>query len=270
MKHLIHIPISLILAFIAVSCREQTSRVEDPKPERFQNPYSQVGEIHNAGIDYTFSYLKANKARLVTKPALLDVAHEAVASFLPGTTVVSNDILSSQIGSIVKRGNSSLLKSMLSKASSDSLFLILGYNEKQIEFLNRLFNLGEDSLSIDTAKDSISNINTDAFAILGPDDSRPILMASSVMESSFEYWLTHLKEWEEFFASLWGPKLHKRTEMWEPDWIAIGKADAEGAAAGGIACIFSTVAYLPCVAEAAVFASVANATWQLYNYWFPE
>ena len=259
--------IIIIISFQLFGCREEALNDSIPKSISFNNPYSLVGKLHNEGLDSCLSYIRKNTDRIKSKEDFLNVSEQGVNEFLRIKNISVNQEIYQRAISFCQLRNYQMKKSNNQNEITTSDFTSLGYSDKQIIYMQRLFNLFDSNNNLSTIKDSINTISSDAFSKLDDKDAQPILITSSVMLSSLEYWSTHLDEMYKIISQLAGKKLGKITL--EPiDWLQVGLADAEAAAAAAIPCLYTGPAWPECVGGAAIGASMWNATVQLINYYF--
>lgn len=266
-RALIYSSIILVLAMF-YSCKDDWFKDDSSISSTFKNPYSFVGDLHNEGLDSCLNYLSKNVNNIHDKDDLSKYCEEGITKFFIEKKICYDKVI---IENTLKKLN--IKNKLLSKSSSTSGvfeldFKSLGYNDQQVNYMNRLFNLfNENGITLTTLKDSINKISSQAFTNLDAKNAQPILVTTSVMISSLEYWFTHADELYKIMEQLTGQKLHKVTK--EPiDWLVVGMVDAEAIGASAIPCAYLGPAlWAECVGAAAVSASMWEATVQLIN-WF--
>lgn len=232
----------------------------------FNNQYSIVGKLHNEGLDSCLSYIRKNIGFIKNKEDLQNISEQGVKEFLRIKKIyLNNDIYQLAISFCQTRINKMQKTNVNNKITAYD-FMILGYSAHQIVYMQRLFSLFDSNNNLTIIKDSINAISSEVFSKLDTNEAQPILITSSVMLSSLEYWYAHQDDLYQLITQLTGNKIGKITK--DPiDWIEVGLADAEGAAAAAIPCIWVGPAWLECVGGAAIGASMWNATVQLIA-WF--
>lgn len=151
---------------------------------------------------------------------------------------------------------------------ADSIIEKVNFSQIEARYVSKLIELSRARLPYSSLSDSVNILAKRAYSELGPDESQRVLLSCSILQSSYEYWLTEGKNWLDFANSIKKPGLAK--VVWEPDWGSVAGADLAGAAAAAFPCIGATIGYGWCVSGAALGASAADLTIQLLQYLFPN
>lgn len=257
--------LTIFLVFYLVSCRDEGTSITNPVYKSFVNPYDEVGKIHNEGLDYCLNYMKVHSVSVKSKDDLLLFANEGISKFIKEKGItISAEVYDNTMNFVKDFISNPKADKKLRKIANNGL-LDLEYTERQNSYFNRLFGLFQSCSSMEILKDSINYISFEATQVFTETEARPILVTSSVMLNSLEYWYTHTEELYKLAESLIGKKLNK-IKLEPINWLEVGEVDAYAAAASIIPCIGAAVGWGACVGGAALGASMLNATIQLINY----
>ena len=251
MKKYIIFPITLILSILLYAGCEQTKTPMKPSTNEstVSNPYHQVGDMHNEGLDHILETLKdqlnsqPNGQSSEKSSRLYKSMKYGISTYVKEHSVnVKNfdkhyNKLTKDIQQIGKISNSyDLFGDLITNG---------GLSDNEIAYLNQLDDLIQTSSSINNLKQIISNANNHIINNFSSTKSDQVLAATSILISSTQYWNDNYDEWVAIITQIVNSDqssnesyLNKRKQLskqarWE--WLKrIGKEDVKGGIIGGI------------------------------------
>jgi hypothetical protein len=104
--------------------------------EKFQNPYAYMGRLHNEALDSTFSYIKNESKKIKTKDDILKISQKGIDQYFKNKNIlVEEDYLYKSLEKIQSK------EFQLVKLSLNPDYKSLGYSDRQIPFMKRLYCL---------------------------------------------------------------------------------------------------------------------------------
>lgn len=259
----------IFLFILFFSCNKNTenfslysNKITNKTLNTFINPYLNLGDFHNRGLDSVYLYLNNNRDSIINYNSLLQITSHGIKKYIENS---GNDYCKESIkkGYTVAKQYYNFYKDSTQISPYDSLLKTDDFNFKQLYYFKHMFNLYKYSLSTSDMYDSLNVLNYEIYSNLDSTESKPLLIISAILGRSYDYWnnANNYNKWESLSMSINNNLLKISSN--ESTLGDIGKADAVSAGAAVIPCIGSTVGYIGCVGGAAVGGSAVYAliTW---------
>ena len=233
----------LVLMMLVFSCQKNEVELQQ------KNEFSQIGLMHNQGLDYVFNYIKKNKgAAILDKDNYISLAEVATKEFINTTfielTQAELEIINSNIESVNKSlkkyteariaNGTELYQSVISEVENS-------LTQNQTSYLNELFNIIiNESGNIVTLQQNLISLENRAFS-LPTEDKQVILLAIAIARESCNYWNENFKLWQN---ELGGSTGNAKTNS-DFSWGIVAAGDVAAGVAVGI--VTSTALVVPFV-----------------------
>lgn len=228
----------------------------DEVPNEFNtntNFYSQVGELHNRGVEYAFQYMMKNLPKTKGK-------QQCDADKLRNLGALGVEIF-------LEENHIEYMKTRAVSASENLSLL----NKRQQKYYDLLIStILNRSLSYEATQTAIDKVAKKIQKNLTAEEADPLLYGVSVAKKSCEYWYKNLERWRIELggtkAMLFTKSIPTTEETSDTDfsWKEVGKSDVSGAvggAAGGaiVGSLAGGVGALPGAGVGAIGGSVAGS-----------
>lgn len=217
--------LSLFIFVIITACNNnETATISNTHIENSIKKYTEVGVLHNEGLDFVFNRLKSNK----TKNSAYQLSIESIIT-------ESENFLKSQNTNIVLSRNIDdyQLHFDFNETRNDNPFANLNCLPKEKEYLEDLLNLLYDCQeNTEALKNNIRLLEAQIMEEKAIENLEPILYACEVTLYSYEYWIKNLPQWIETF----------NTNPSRGFWSNLGRAATKTAAVDGCGAFCGAIA----------------------------
>ncbi|HED05830.1 MAG TPA: hypothetical protein ENI61_04005 [Ignavibacteria bacterium] len=249
MKRYIVSLFSIILLVVLNSC--QTDNITSPtNKEPFVNPYSKVGKLHNEGLDYILSKIESSRELFKYKNHKLIKSKDEILNFITNSGL--EFIKKKNLGKYTKTAFLEYSQKNLYKTNSDVEDSLTDLQKKYLNDINYITETVKDTIKL---KVSLNDLENNAYNVLGEEDSRVILIASSVAYSSTTYWARNFNKWKQ--AIIDTSNLQKTNNINTLKEIAA--ADVAGAVVGAMTAWWTGPGIAVAAAAGALIASAYQA-----------
>lgn len=236
MMRLFYIFVSVLCIY---ACNDSDDFTNKKEQKRAISKYAQIGEIHNAGLDYIFDRLKLPAKTTTTRlnqDSHVDLVEQRELIQEVNTLCteyVINQIKSSdsdtQNAFLLYGGESKLKADMANAKETDIKELEANISSAAIEYTNRLeVLLNNTSISINDLQLQLTQMEEEIQNSLTSEKDRSIILSTvAVAKSTSTYWNENAKKWGEKCG-------YKDYELIGSARSSIWKSDAFGAAGFGL------------------------------------
>lgn len=243
--------INLALATVLFSCQKINTKTADNtfSDEKIILIYSQLGEIHNLGLDYVFSELQKQNLQFANgsnSKLIHDMIYNMIDNSVIAFTNKSLAIKNIDLKPFIEMNNTNnpikdyLRKDLVSQIKS----------LKQAENLSNTFFVLMTQLNIlidsDAPKFEFDKLMRNGISILTDfDEKSKFVSCTSIGYSSLQYWKQNVSKWQQLFST--DNLISSTKKITSIDAIkapfnapansvgtAIGKADITGIITGGV------------------------------------
>lgn len=254
-----HAITATLFVFVLGGCSDPSV---PPAHNEFHNPYEWVGRAHNEGLSGAIAEIERSVKEIHNGADPMDIAERGLARQLTLTCGFQPEKAS------LEAGRKSVVMPQEIQCS----------NEER-PFVERMRAVHRTRPSAEVFEDSLLSIERDAYIVLG-EESRTILLASSVARSSLRYWKSNVLRWWQALAKT---QQYQRFTVVEADtsgWEGraasdsvldnylwnVQKRDWETALQMTVPCLWAAIDWAPCVLATSSAASSAFAIVN-FPYW---
>lgn len=198
----------MVSALVFVGC--DFSRNEASQP--FENPYAEVGKVHNQAIDNALADLKAVQTPVKNRGALFDTAETSVRAFFEEKGAGKGTLKDIEWGARLARsarqariGTQSAFPASASAKTGMSMLpdsVLARLTPGQEQYIKEMMGLLGSGLSTPAFEEQLVALNKAAVEDLGEEEAQAVLYVSAVAKSSVNYWRENYGEWMEASLSL--------------------------------------------------------------------
>jgi len=187
----------VLVSLIAIqSCKKDETKKSSI--EELRNKYEIIGKEHNNTLSYVYNDISSHKLTFTSKQEFINIFNEPLIKAVKKSEIIQNSNLEKE--KIVNYTNYYYNKPFAINRSEqlpDTL------SSKFIELYNQLIDVSNNkNQTINEYFEQINILENEAFNNLTDENEIQIFfIASSVGKSSFNYWMTHIDEWETLFNS---------------------------------------------------------------------
>ena len=193
-----------ISALLFAGC--DTFESQSEQPPQFENPYAQVGRLHNQSLDHVLADLKAVKGPLRGREALLETAEASTREFFREKSIEAEGFDAVEMGMnlVRQRPNANAEVKAATQGEGQSLLRALlpdsvrsEMTAEQKQYVGEVLSLIKSKPPVHEFEAQLATLSKSALDELGEEEAKVVLYTSAVAKSSYSYWRENLGEWTE-------------------------------------------------------------------------